>query len=353
MKEDFDELYEKIRAGKIEREDALLLAGTPASLFRIADELRTEENGDVVTYLVNRNINFTNICVAGCKFCAFRDEKEEGYMLSMDAVLSRVEEAVNLGATEICIQGGLHPNLVVDNYCEIIETIKSHFDVHLHAYSPMEIHHAARNSNMSEEDVLKVLKEAGLGSMPGTAAEILDDSVRAIICPTKIKTAKWVEIIKTAHRLGIPSTATLMYGHIESLENRIDHLFTIREIQKETGGFTEFVPLKFMRKNNELGRMVERDVPFVEDAIVHALTRVILHPYCTNLQVSWVKLGVRDAQRMLQFGVNDMGGTLMEENISRLSGSPSGEYMSPEEFEQLIKDAGRTPKRRTTLYKLN
>jgi FO synthase subunit 2 len=353
MKADFDELYENIRAGNIEREDALVLADNPASLFCIADELRKEENGDVVTYLVNRNINFTNICVGACKFCAFREEKEKGYMLSMATVLSRVEEAVNNEATEICIQGGLHPNLVTDSYCEIIETIKSHFDVHIHAFSPMEIHHAARNSNMSEEDVLKALKKSGLGSMPGTAAEILDDSIRAIICPTKIKTAKWVEIIKTAHRLGIPSTATLMYGHIESLENRIDHLFRIREIQKETGGFTEFVPLKFMRKNNELGRMVGRDVPFAEDAITHALARVILHPYCTNLQVSWVKLGTRNAQRMLQFGVNDMGGTLMEENISRLSGAPSGEYMSPEEFERLIKDARRTPKRRTTLYKLN
>ena len=353
MKEDFDELYEKIRAGNIEREDALVLADDPISLFRIADELRKEKNGDVVTYIVNRNINFTNICVGSCKFCAFREEKEEGYILSMNTVLNRVEEAVNNEATEICIQGGLHPHLVLDTYCEIIETIKSHFDVHIHAYSPMEIHHAARNSNLSEEEVLKALKRSGLGSMPGTAAEILDDSVRAIICPTKIKKAEWVEIIKTAHRLGIPSTATLMYGHIESLENRIDHLFTIREIQKETGGFTEFVPLKFLRKNNELGQMVARDVPFVEDAIVHALARVVLHPYCTNLQVSWVKLGAHDAQRMLQFGVNDMGGTLMEENISRLSGSPSGEYMSPEEFERLIKDARRTPKRRTTLYEFN
>jgi FO synthase subunit 2 len=291
--------------------------------------------------------------VGACKFCAFREEKEKGYMLSMDDVLSKVEEAVNNEATEICIQGGLHPNLLTDNYCKIIETIKSHFDVHIHAYSPMEIYHASRNSDMSEEEVLKALKKAGLGSMPGTAAEILDDSVREIICPKKLKTEKWVEIVKTAHRLGIPSTATIMYGHIESLEDRIDHIFKIREIQKDTGGFTEFVPLKFMRKNNELGRMVKRNLSFLEDAVLHALARVILHPYCTNLQVSWVKLGVQDAQKMLYFGVNDMGGTLMEENISRLSGSPAGEYMSPEDFERVIKDAGRTPKRRTTLYEIN
>jgi len=321
-------------------------------LFCIADELRKEKNGDVVTYVVNRNINFTNICVGACKFCAFREEKEKGYVLSMDAVLSKVEEAVNNEATEICVQGGLHPDLVVDDYCKIIETIKSHFAVHIHAYSPMEIYHIAKNSGLSEGEVLKELKEAGLGSMPGTAAEILDDSIRAIICPTKLNTAKWVEIIKTAHRLGIPSTATLLYGHIESLENRIDHIFKIREIQKETRGFTEFVPLKFMQKNNELGRMVKRPLSFLEDAVVHALVRVILHPYCTNLQVSWVKLGVSDAQKMLYLGVNDMGGTLMEENISRLSGSLAGEYMSPEDFERVIKDAGRTPKRRDTLYEL-
>lgn len=350
---DFDELYEKIRAGEVEREDALFLANKPTYLFFIADELRREKNGDIVSYVVNRNINFTNICVGACKFCAFKDEKEEGYMLGMDAILSKVEEAVNTEATEICIQGGLHPDLVVEDYCEIIEIIKSHFDVHIHAYSPMEISHIAKNSGIGEGEVLKDLKEAGLGSMPGTAAEILDDAIREIICPSKIKTEKWVEIIKTAHRLGIPSTATIMYGHIESLEDRIDHIFKIREIQKETGGFTEFVPLKFMQKNNELGLMVKEPLSFLDDAIVHALTRTILHPYCTNVQVSWVKLGLSDAQKMLDFGVNDMGGTLMEENISRLSGSPAGEYMSPDDFERLIKDAGRIPKQRTTLYKIN
>jgi len=352
MKKDFDDLYEKIRKGKIEREDAIFLAGNPFYLFCIADELRREEKGDVVTYVVNRNINFTNVCVGNCKFCAFGEEKEKGYLLSMDTVLNKVEEAVNNEAAEICIQGGLHPDLALTDYCGIIECIKSHFDVHIHAFSPMEIYHVARNSGMSEEEVLKEFKKAGLGSIPGTAAEILDDSIRAIICSGKIKTDKWVEIIKTAHRLGIPSTATIMYGHIESLEARIDHIFKIREIQKETGGFTEFVLLKFMRKNNELGRMMKRSVSFLDNAIVHALSRVILHPYCNNIQSSWVKLGVEEVQKMLYFGVNDLGGTLMEENISRLSGSPAGEYMSPENFEQLIKDAGRTPRRRNTLYEL-
>ncbi|HID20153.1 MAG TPA: 7,8-didemethyl-8-hydroxy-5-deazariboflavin synthase subunit CofH [Methanophagales archaeon] len=352
MKDDFEVLYEKIRKGEIDREDALFLASHPFCLFCIADELRKEEKGDVVSYVVNRNINFTNVCVGDCKFCAFREEKEKGYLLSMDVVLSKVEEAVNNEATEICIQGGLHPDIEMADYCGIIESIKSRFDVHIHAYSPMEIYHMARNSEMSELEVLKELKNAGLGSIPGTAAEILDDSIREVICPGKIKTGKWVEIIKTAHRLGIPSTATIMYGHIESLEDRIDHMFRIREIQKETGGFTEFVPLKFMRKNNELGRMVNREISFWESAAVHALARVILHPYCVNVQASWVKLGLKEVQQMLFFGVNDLGGTLMEESISRAAGSLTGEYMSPEDFEQLIEDAGRTPRRRSTLYEL-
>ncbi|MHC1636330.1 MAG: 7,8-didemethyl-8-hydroxy-5-deazariboflavin synthase subunit CofH, partial [Candidatus Methanospirareceae archaeon] len=173
-----------------------------------------------------------------------------------------------------------------------------------------------------------------------------------IICPGKIKTDKWVEIIKIAHRLGIPSTATIMYGHIESMEDRIEHIFKIREIQRESGGFTEFIPLKFMKGNNELGKMVRGEVSFFESAIVHSLARVILHPYCKNIQASWVKLGVKDAQAMLNFGANDLGGTLMEENISRLAGSTVGEYMSPEEFEKIIKDAGRTPMRRNTLYEV-
>jgi len=352
MKCDFEELYERISQGGIEPEDALFLANNPPYLWCIADELRAEEKGDIVSFVVNRNINFTNICVGDCKFCAFRAEKGQGYMLSMDAILERVEEAVNNDATEICIQSGLHPDLELSDYCGIVESIKSHFDVHIHAFSPMEIYHVAMNSKLTEEEVLKELKRVGLGSIPGTAAEILDDSIRSVICPKKINTAKWSEIIMTAHRLGIPSTATIMYGHIESLGDRIRHIFKIREIQQETGGFTEFVPLKFMRKNNELGKMVDRSASFRDSAIVHALARVILHPYCTNIQASWVKLGLEEVQKMLFFGVNDLGGTLMEENISRLSGSQAGEYMSPDDLGRLIKDAGRAPRRRSTLYEL-
>jgi FO synthase subunit 2 len=349
---DFDAVYEKVKKGDIDREDALFLALNPLLLFRIADELRNDEKGDVVTYVVNRNINFTNICTGSCKFCAFRRGKSDGYLLSMDTILKKVEEGVNIGASEICIQGGLHPELSVDYYCTLVDTIKSHFDVHIHAFSPMEIYHAASNSNMSVDEVLKELKRAGLDSMPGTAAEILNDRVREKICPRKITTEQWIEIIKTAHRLGIPSTATILYGHIESLEDRIDHIFKIKEIQKNTRGFTEFIPLKFMAKNNDLGRMVGSEVSFFHSAVIHALSRVILYSYCKNIQASWVKLGAKDAQKMLFFGVNDLGGTLMEEHISRLSGATSGEYMPAEEIERLIEDAGRTPKRRTTLYEL-
>jgi FO synthase subunit 2 len=354
MKGEFDELYEKIRRGSIERGDAIFLLRKPLLLFHLADELREEKKGDVVTYVVNRNINFTNLCIGDCKFCAFRSGKEEGegYLLSMEEILSKVEEAVNNEATEICIQGGLHPDLVVEDYCEIIEGIKSHFDVHIHAFSPMEIYHMGKNSGMNEEEVLKELKKAGLDSIPGTAAEILNDRIRERICPRKIKTEEWVKIIKTVHRLKIPSTATIMYGHIDSFEDRIDHIFKIRDIQKETGGFTEFIPLPFLSGNNELGGIVSREISFFENIITHALSRVILHTYCDNIQASWVKLGVRNAQIMLYFGVNDLGGSLMEDNISRLAGSLAGEYMKPEDFERLIKDAGRIPKRRNTLYEL-
>jgi len=348
------EIFEKAQRGEIGKEDALFLARHPHILFKIADALREKEKGEIVTYVVNRNINFTNICVGECKFCAFRRRKHsnDAYLLRIEEILSKVQEAVSLEATEICIQGGLHPDLTIDFYCEMLERIKSEFDVHIHAFSPMEIFHIARNSGMSCEEVLRELKASGLDSMPGTAAEILNDDIRRVICPKKLRTKEWESIIKTAHRLKIPTTATMMYGHIESIEDRIEHMFKIREIQKETGGFTEFVPLKFMRGNNELGKIVKREVNLFEDAVVHALARVILHPYCKNIQASWVKLTPFGAQQMLFFGANDLGGTLMEENISRLAGASSGEYMPPDALERLIEDAGRKPRRRDTLYNL-
>ncbi len=260
----------------------------------------------------------------------------------------------------MCIQGGLLPDWDVSNYCEILEKIKEEYPhLHIHAFSPMEVFHAAQNSDMSVKQVLLSLKRSGLGSMPGTAAEILVDRVREQICPDKLTTHEWIEVVKTAHNSGIPTTATIMYGHVETLRERIEHLLTIREIQKRTGGFTEFVPLPFMPYNNRLGdgRMVSREMVSREmvsrgneELKFHALARVFLYPHIKNIQVSWVKLGKKLAQAALNCGANDLGGTLMEENISRSAGASNGEYMAPEEFESLIREMNRVPQQRTTLY---
>ncbi|MCW3136287.1 MAG: 5-amino-6-(D-ribitylamino)uracil--L-tyrosine 4-hydroxyphenyl transferase CofH [Canidatus Methanoxibalbensis ujae] len=349
-----ERILEDVRSGYIHMDDLMSLISRPIALFSIADILREQECGDTVTYVINRNINFTNICVGNYKFCAFRRNKDsnDAYLLHIDDILDKVEDAVEKNATEICIQGGLHPDLSIEFYSEMLERIKSSFDVHIHAFSPMEILHISRNSGMNVEDVLRELKASGLDSMPGTAAEILNDSLRAVICPKKMKTDEWIRIIKTAHRLNIPTTATMMYGHIEHIYDRIEHILRIREIQRDTRKFTEFVPLKFMKGNNELGKIVKKNVSMFEDAVVHSLARVILHPYIKNIQASWVKLTPEGARNMLFYGANDLGGTLMEENISRLAGASSGEYMPPEHIENLIKSAGRKPRRRNTLYEL-
>jgi len=258
---------------------------------------------------------------------------------------------VKNNATEVCIQGGLLPDWDVFNYCEILESIKSEFpEMHIHAFSPMEVFHAARNSNMSVKETLSCLKKAGLDSMPGTAAEILVDRVREKICPEKLKTMEWIDVVTTAHKMGIPTTATIMYGHIETLRDRIEHLFIIRDLQKKTGGFTEFVPLPFMPYNNELGAGL-RVSRGIEDLKLHALARVVLYPYITNIQASWVKLGKRLAQIALTCGANDLGGTLMEEKISKSAGATSGEYMPPNEFKRMILEVNRIPQQRNTLYK--
>ncbi|MDF2954815.1 MAG: 2-iminoacetate synthase ThiH/Menaquinone biosynthesis enzymes MqnC and MqnE [Candidatus Alkanophagales archaeon MCA70_species_2] len=346
-------LYERVRKGDVTKNDAMFLVKNPHLLFRIADELRRAACGDVVTYIVNRNINFTNVCIGSCKFCAFRRKTGEGYLLGIEEIINKIAEAVERGAVEVCIQGGLHPDFCIEDYCEILERIKENFDVHIHAFSPMEVKHAADNSKLGIEDVLEELKAAGLDSMPGTAAEILVDKVRHEICPKKLRTEEWVKIIKAAHRIGIPTTATMMFGHVETAAHRIEHLFLIRKIQQETKGFTEFIPLPFMPKNNELGRMIGGRAPsFFECAVVHALARVVLHGLCDNIQASWVKLTPKGAKKMLDFGANDLGGTLMEENISKAAGATSGEYMSPEALERLIREAGRIPRKRNTLYEL-
>lgn len=329
--------------------DAHVLYKNPAFLFSLADQLRKKAVGETVTYVINRNINFTNRCIGTCRFCAFR--KPDGYLLSIPEILEKTRAAVNINATEVCIQGGLLPDWDVFKYCEILERIKEEFPhLHIHAFSPMEVFHAAQNSNMSVKDVLLTLKKSGLDSMPGTAAEILVDRVREKICPDKLTTHEWIEVVKTAHKSGIPTTATIMYGHIEKLKERIEHLTTIREIQRRTGGFTEFVPLPFMQYNNLLGdgRVVSRGN---DDLKFHALARVFLYPHVKNIQVSWVKLGKKAAQSALNCGANDLGGTLMEENISKSAGAQNGEYMAPQEFENLIREINRVPQQRDTLYK--
>ncbi|NOQ28800.1 MAG: 5-amino-6-(D-ribitylamino)uracil--L-tyrosine 4-hydroxyphenyl transferase CofH [Methanosarcinales archaeon] len=362
------DLIDRVYRGECTKEDAALLAiAPPAELFGLADELRAEAVGDVVTYIPNRNINFTNRCIGTCRFCAFKEP--DGYRLGIPEILRKVEDAVSVGATEICIQGGLLPDMHLTNYCEILESVKSEFPaIHLHAYSPMEVWYAAgggrggRGSGSEDRDgdgagvrdTLAALKKAGLDTMPGTAAEILVDDVRTKICPDKLNTEQWTGVVRTAHSLGIRTTATIMYGHIETVRDRIDHLFLIRDLQDETHGFTEFVPLSFMPYNNELGEGMLAGGNYgntgIDDLRMHALARIVLHRRIPNIQASWVKLGKKLAQYALHCGANDLGGTLMEEKISKSAGSMSGEYMPPSEFNWIIENAGRIPRVRDTLY---
>ncbi|NPV61685.1 MAG: 5-amino-6-(D-ribitylamino)uracil--L-tyrosine 4-hydroxyphenyl transferase CofH [Methanotrichaceae archaeon] len=320
----------------------------PLRLFRLANHLREKSCGDFVSFVVNRNINFTDRCVGCCKFCAFKDHA--GYTLSTEEILQRAAAGEELGATEICLQGGLAPGMAVEDYCEILESIKdSHPRMHLHAYSPMEVLHMSRNSGISVEDALRQLKQSGLGSMPGTAAEILVDRVRQDICPQKLTTNQWREIVSEAHLLGIPTTSTMLYGHVETFEDRLSHLEVLREIQSRTKGFTEFVLLPFIPGNTPLGPY-SRGCDLLEHLKMHALARVALFPLITNIQASWTKLGRDHAAATLHWGVNDLGGTLMEENISRSAGSKEAQYLSAEEICELIERSGKRPVQRTTLY---
>jgi len=353
---DNDDAIERAYSGKCTKDDALSLYWLPdMELFALADRLRREAVGDVVTYVVNRNINFTDDCIGTCRFCAFRGR--EHFSLSTKEILDKVKEASSAGATEVCIQGGLKRSMSLSDYCGILECIKAELPgMHIHAFSPMEVMHASRNSDVSVKKSLDSLKSSGLGSMPGTAAEIFSHRVRSKICPDKLTAAEWADVVKTAHRNGIPTTATIMYGHIETVGERIDHILTIRDIQEETHMFTEFVPLPFMPHNNALGKELMAGGAFgttgIEDLKLHALARILLHTHIPNIQASWVKLGRKAAQIALRCGANDLGGTLMEERISRSAGASSGEYMSPREFSWLIRGAGRKPAERTTLYEI-
>lgn len=330
----------------LDSEGLMELFGLPLTLFRLANACRSKACGDEVTYVINRNINFTNVCLGRCRFCSFRDK--ERYTLTHEQILERVAEADIRGATEICLQGGLHPRMVLEDYCEILEVIHRDFPgMHLHAYSPMEVQHMSEGSRVPVREALAELKRSGLGSMPGTAAEILVDAVRERICPEKLSSDQWRRIIMTAHRMGIPSTSTILYGHVETLQDRLRHLEVLRDIQRLTHGFTELVLLPFIPERNELGSSVRR-LGLLEHLKMHALARVALYPYITNIQASWVKLGREAAAAALEWGANDLGGTLMDEGIAR---SPDeGSSISPQELAALIEGRGRRAVQRTTLY---
>ena len=340
-------------------EEAYDLAGAEGDdllgLLAAANLLRAELSGNIVTYVVNRNINFTNICFVGCKFCAFSRGPREAdtYFLSPDQVAQKAIEASQLGATEVCIQGGLPHGLPPFYYRDILCAVKGAVpSMHIHAFSPMEIVYGVELTGMPLADYLSMLRDNGLGTLPGTAAEILDDQVRAILSANKLTTAQWVEVIRTAHRGGIRSTSTLMYGHTETAEHWVRQMLLLRDIQRETGGFTEFVPLGFVHQNTLLFHQgLARSGPTLAEHLkVHALARLLLAGAINNIQVSWVKLNRRLSQLCLQAGANDYGGTLMEENISREAGATAGQYTSPEDFQSLILEAGRIPAERNTTY---
>ncbi|MGH9514492.1 MAG: 5-amino-6-(D-ribitylamino)uracil--L-tyrosine 4-hydroxyphenyl transferase CofH [Terriglobales bacterium] len=324
-------------------------------LLVAADLLRNELAGNIVTYVVNRNINFTNICFVGCKFCAFSRGPRESdtYFLHPQQVAEKAVQAWELGATEVCIQGGLPRGLPPLYYRDILRAVKSAVPgMHVHAFSPMEIMFGIELTGMNLRDYLTMLRDNGLGTLPGTAAEILDDEVRHVLSRNKLSTAQWKDVIATAHDCGIRSTSTLMYGHIETPEHWVNQLLLLRGIQNLTGGFTEFVPLGFIHNNTLLFHQgLSRSGPTLAEHLkIHALARLMLAGSINNIQVSWVKLNSKLSQLCLQAGANDYGGTLMEENISREAGATAGQYTSPEEFQSLIRQIGRIPAERNTLY---
>lgn len=318
----------------------------PLKLFHRANLLRQERGKDEVSFVINMNINFTNQCIGSCRFCSFKHGKR--FRLSNEEILKRSGEAEEQGATEICLQGGLFPGMLLEDYCQILEVIhRDHPRLHLHAYSPMEVLHMSRNSDVQLRDCLIELKRSGLGSMPGTAAEILVDSVRQEICPDKLKAGEWKKIIMTAHSLKIPSTSTILFGHVESLNERLEHLEILKGIQNETGGFTELVLLPFIPENNILGKTA-KGADLLDRLKMHALARVALYPEINNIQASWTKLGREAARAAIMWGANDLGGTLMDERIARNSCEEPG--IAVEEMKELIESCGRKAVQRTTLY---
>jgi FO synthase len=324
-----------------------------------ADSLRREASGDVITYVVTRNINYTNICSFKCQFCAFSKGKMsenlrgKPYNLSLEEVARRAQEAWERGATEVCMQGGIHPDFTGQTYLDICAAIRAAVPgMHVHAFSPLEVHQGAATLGLPVGEFLLRLKEAGLGTLPGTAAEVLDDEVRAVLCPDKINTGRWLAVMREAHRAGFRTTATIMYGHVDGYVHWTRHLLRLRELQAETGGFTEFVPLPFVHMEAPIflkGRS-RRGPTFREAVLMHAVARLTLHPLITNIQTSWVKMGPDGVKTCLQAGANDLGGTLMDETITRSAGAVHGQEMTPETMESIVRSIGRIPRQRNTVY---
>jgi FO synthase len=379
---DFDDVYgdwEAVRATiaaprRMDTDVAAALRGTPGALtekdalslltaegadleavVRWADDVRRDTVGDEVTFVVNRNVNFTNVCYTGCRFCAFAQRRTDAdaYSLSLEEVEQRAAEAWTVGATEICMQGGIDPQLPGTAYLDLARAIKKGAPgIHLHAYSPMEVVNGAARMQVSIREFLEAAREAGVDSLPGTAAEILDDDVRWVLTKGKLPTAQWIEVVQTAHAIGLPTTSTMMYGHVDEPRHWAAHLLLLRKLQAESGGFTEFVPLPFVHTNAPIYLAgLARPGPTVRDnRAVHAVARLVLHGHIDHIQSSWVKLGVEQCHAVLGGGVDDLGGTLMEETISRMAGSAHGSRKSVLELETMVRDAGRIPRQRSTVY---
>ncbi len=333
--------------------------GETRAVCEAADALRRERNGDIVSYVVNRNINYTNVCYFKCRFCAFSKGRLSAnlrgrpYDLDLDEIARRTREAWDRGATEICLQGGIHPDYTGETYLSICRAVKDAApEVHVHAFSPLEVWQGARTLEVDLPEYLQRLRGAGLGSLPGTAAEILDDDVRRVLCPDKITTAEWLEVMESAHRVGLGSTATIMFGHVDGYRNWARHLLGVRDLAERTGGFTEFVPLPFVHMESPMylrGR-ARRGPTLREAVLMHAVARLALDPWIANIQTSWVKMGPDGMRLALASGANDVGGTLMNESITRAAGAGFGQEMPPERLESIIREAGRRPRQRTTRY---
>lgn len=359
-----DDLLKRSVTGErlAEKEVVRLFGARDAAVEEIAaaaDELRRKTSGDVVRYVVNRNINYTNVCIYRCSFCAFSKGKSHDHLrgrpydISLSEVARRVLEAWERGATEVCMQGGINPHYTGQTYIDLVKAVKREVpEMHVHAFSPLEVTQGAATLDIPVERFLRMLRDEGLGSLPGTAAEILDDDVRRVICADKINTQQWLSVIGTAHRCGLPTTSTIMFGHMETPVNWAKHLLALRDLQEETGGFTEFVALPFvhMEAPMSLRGQARKGPTWREVRLMHAIARLTLHPLITNIQASWVKVGPAGARALLNGGANDLGGTLMNESISRAAGTEHGQELDPKSMDELIESAGRMPQQRSTLY---